>query len=266
MVVPGIQAGRAAQRSGLSLDGLGIVFPFFRHFRFRLGRRVFLIRRVFHDRNQRDSADHHRLIDSLQGQGVFPFIEMKSVGFGLVSHIIPEESGLPVKNLFLAGADIIPLVILPYFTHIRPKAAERQRARARKRQLAVDQELAFNIDAAAFGRQVLQPDIVHAGLRHIRLPGDRRSVFGHNAFCLFFSVSFKGEHVNRDLLSRFRFGSIGGRVGFIRIAAADPGNIRGKVCSGILFAVVVISLVQQGDQHDKNSNRKNPDENVPPFS
>ena len=170
-VIARIQAGCAAQRGGFTLDRLGIILPFVGHRDFRQGGSIFLIVWESYNGRQRDSADHHRLVHSLQGQGVLPFLKPESIGLRLVAHVVPEPDSLLVKYFFLAGADVISLVVLPDFASVRPQAAECQGARSGEGQLSVDQQLPFDIHSSAFGRQILQPDIIQAGLRHLCLPG-----------------------------------------------------------------------------------------------
>ena len=90
----------------------------------------------------------------------------------MITHVITEIGRLPSEDFLLTGADIIPLVVLPDFACIGPETAECQCARAGKGQFTVDQQLAFNIDAAAFNRQVIKPDIVQPGLGNFHFPGN----------------------------------------------------------------------------------------------
>ena len=133
---------------------------------------------------------------------------MESVRLRLVAHIILAVCSLPVVNFFLAGADIIALVVLPDLSPVCPQAAESQRGGAGERQLAVDQDFPLNVRPAACGGQVIQPDIVQACLRNVYLPGDFRLIRRQYAFILGRCVPLKGKHVHGDLFRNRCFSGV----------------------------------------------------------
>ena len=126
-----------------------------------------------------------------------------------------------VRNLLLAGADVIALVVLPDLTRVCPQAAEGQRGGAGKRHFPVDQELTLNVHAAALGRQVIEADVVQSGLGNVYLPGSFCFFRCEYTLCPGFALSLKGENVYRNFFLYGCFTGMGRQISAVRIAASN---------------------------------------------
>ena len=165
----------------------------------------------------------------------------------------------------LAGADIVPLVVLSDFGRVRPQAAEAEGGCAREGQLPVDQKLPLDIHAPALRGQVLQPDIVQAGLRHRHGPGDFGLIRHEKAFVPDFPAALECQNVHGNFLFYGRLVRESRLIGVVRVTPSDARDVRGQIHAGVFVAEARGALIQQPYSGDQRRRCQNPDENVSPF-
>ena len=236
----------------------------------RLLRQVLLIALIFGRRRESQLPDHHRLILRAQGDGILPFLKPEKIGFNNISHIVPEQRTLPVEDLHLAGADLIPLIVGADRAAIRPDSGKCDAPGVLKRQLAVHIDRPLRRDAARFGQQIFYIQIIKTFLRNIGRPGNHGAGIRKQGLLLVmkiltdldrtFAVVVKEVQIDRSL--RFLPALM-----FRQIAAISPfplqsDHILRQIRIGILIGKAFHTVHGHGNTRPGHcSRREYPDEN-----